>query len=131
MLFLLSDGSVSSMGQQNESMKHVETPSQNGPPCSRLATNAQGADDKVTAISSEWWGFIKVSPTTNKNKRSESKSNKPLCNKYTSEKGHYICFKLPIPFSFSGPQEVCHINLPYFVKPIFTDGQCCAPKYRI
>lgn len=52
MLFLLSDGSVSSIGQQNESMKH-ENPSCNGPSGLSLATNAQDENGKFTAISSK------------------------------------------------------------------------------
>lgn len=46
MLFLLSDGSVSSIGQQNKSI-NMKTPSCKGALLNRLATNTHDENDKL------------------------------------------------------------------------------------
>lgn len=109
MLFLLSDGSVSSIGQQNASMKH-ETPAEMGPCCLQLATNAQDDNGKLRLLPASDKGFIKVSPTTKNRSRRRNEMSGNTCLRHGTN------------ITLNGPKQIWQVNLPYCVKPTFTDG---------
>lgn len=75
MLFLLSDGSVSSIGQQNESMKHEKSQLKWALSCLCLATNAQDENDKLQLFPASDEVLLKYHPPLIKTKGQGEKTN--------------------------------------------------------
>lgn len=92
MLFLLSDGSVSSIGQQNKSM-NMRTPSWEGPARLCLATNTHDEKDKFKLFPASDKVLLKYHPPL---VETQSQWKEQTIIHYTSEQWCCTCASMPI-----------------------------------
>lgn len=92
MLFLLSDGSVSSIGQQNKSM-NMRTPSWEGPARLCLATNTHDEKDKFKLFPASDKVLLKYHPPL---VETQSQGKEQTIIHYTSEQWCCTCASMPI-----------------------------------